>query len=179
MGQGGLTAMDITEFAESCAESALDEAKATYDGFHERVHKLVALLVAGAGGAGVYALGKMGPQSALMQVIPLGALSCWWLLIAGLLLLHGASSLEMTPGSTSAAVAEHFNRHFRALESDQAEAQALLKTRWDQLAAVDCQILAYCAGVTQRAKALDKAYLAVVFSPLIVALALLLAYRLQ
>lgn len=171
--------MIALEYVEQVTAGTLSEAKATYDALHERVHKLVTLIVGGAGGVGVYALGKIGVTGAMVQVLPLSALACWWLLIAGMLLLRGATSLELKAGSTSASLTHAFNRHWPTVEGEGLESQALNLARWDQLAAVDLQIADFCKGARLRAKALDDAYLALVFSPVIVVVFLFLAYRWQ
>lgn len=154
--------MDILEYSESISAATLNEARQTYDVLHERSHKLAALVAGGAGAAGVYALGKVGVEGGQIQLWAVGALSLWWFAIAGVVLRRGATSLELTPGSTTETLARTFNRHFASLEPEDAETKALTLTRWDQLTAADLQIDAYCRGGTIRAKTLDGAYLALV-----------------
>lgn len=171
--------MDTVEYVEQVVIATLAEARSTYDALHERVHKLVTLIAGGAGGTGVYVLGKVGAGDAWLQVWPLAALCCWWLGIAGVLLMRGATSLPLTAGSSAATLTESFNRHFSGQEGADAEAKALQLTRWSQLAAVDGQIKSFCAGADLRSSALDGAYKALVCSPVIAAFAVLLAIRLH
>lgn len=171
--------MHVIDYVEQVTAGTLNEAKSTYDALHERVHKLVTLIVGGAGGVGVYALGKVGAIGAIIQVLPLSALACWWLLIAGVLLLRGATSLELKAGSTSSSLTQTFNRRWSTVEGENLESQALDLVRWDQLASVDLQIIDFCRGATLRSKSLDNAYKALVFSPLVAVFFLLLAYRLK
>lgn len=163
--------MDSIEYVERTAAATLMQACAAYDGMLDRVYKLSTLVAGGAGGAGVYALGKLGAHSA-SQVVPLAALSCWWFLIVGATLFHGAKSNSMKAGTSADALRQRLLQHQRDSTGD--EATALWFTRWDQLCSVDLQIVQYCEAATKRAGTLDKAYWCLACSPAVAAIAYLL-----
>jgi hypothetical protein len=158
--------MDALEYSEEIAGETLNQARDAYDAMHERVYKFATLVAGGAGGVGVYALGKIGTAGAHLQVWPLAALSCWWFVIAAAILLRGAASKKLMVGTSSAAIRRRLDKHLKAGKDDSTET-ALWLTRWDQLAAIDDQIEKYSAAASQRALALDRAYWALVGSPVI------------
>lgn len=174
--------MDALEYAEKIAGESLDQARDAYDLQYERVYKFATLVASGAGAAGVYAVGRIGTPAAYTLVWPLAALSCWWFVVVGALLLRGAASNKLMIGTGSAAIRARLAKHSAALQaSGYSEGMAeggLWLTRWDQLAAVDAQIEQYGAAATQRARALDRAYWALVCSPAIAGLAYAIAARL-
>jgi hypothetical protein len=171
--------MDAIDFAEQVAGAALTEARGTYDLLHDRAYRFITLALGGAGGAGVYALGKIGASGALIQVLPLCAVSLWWFSIALYLLLKASTSQEMKAGTTSAAIRSRIRQHTPSLEWEGANEQALALTRWEQLAAVDLQIDTYSAAASQRATVIDRAYRAFGLSFLPAALGWILALRFQ
>lgn len=164
--------MDAIEYVEKTTAATLVQACSAYEGMLERVYKFSTLVAGGAGGAGVYALGKIGLPN-ISQVAPLAALSCWWFLIAGVTLLHGAKSNPMKAGTSSDTLRHRLLHHQRGGTTD--EATALWYTRWDQLCSVDQQIVAYSEAATRRAGTLDRAYWCLACSPAIAALAYLLS----
>jgi hypothetical protein len=165
--------MDAIEYVEKTAAATLAQACCTYDGMLERVYKFSTLVAGGAGGAGVYALGKIGSATA-SQVVPLAALSCWWFLIAGITLLHGAKSNAMKAGTSGNTLRERLLYHQRDGTYD--EATALWYTRWDQLRSVDQQIVEYSDAASKRAQTLDRAYWCLACSPAVAVLAYLLTF---
>lgn len=163
--------MDALEFAEKTSAETLDQVRGAYDKLHESVLKLATLVAGGAGGAGVYALGKIGTVGAHLQVWPLMSLSCWWFFIAGALLVRGAASNTLLAGTSSGAFRQRFEKHLKNAGAAGAHDTALWLTRWDELAGVDEQIELYAAAASRRARVLDRAYLCVVVSPIIAGIA--------
>lgn len=163
--------MDSIEYVEKTAAGTLTQACTAYDGMLDRVYKFSTLVAGGAGGTGIYALGKIGSLSA-SQVVPLAALSFWWFLIVGVTLFHGAKSNSMKAGTSADALRQRLLQHQRGGTVD--EATALWFTRWDQLCAMDLQIIQYSEAATRRAGTLDRAYWCLACSPAIAALAYLL-----
>lgn len=164
--------MDSIEYVERTAAATLMQACNAYDAMLDRVYKFSTLVAGGAGGAGVYVLGKMESLSA-GQVVPLAALSCWWFLIVGATLFHGAKSNSMKVGTSAETLRQRLLQHQRDGTAD--EATALWFTRWDQLCSVDLQIVQYSEAATNRAGTLDKAYWCLACSPAVAALAYLFA----
>jgi hypothetical protein len=163
--------MDALEYAEKIAGETLNQARNAYDSMYDRVYKFATLVAGGADGVGAYALGKIGTAGAHLQVWPLGALSCWWFLIAGAVLFHAAASNTLMVGTASAAIRRRLDKHLKAAGSDGTVETALWFTRWDQLAAIDGQIESYSGAASRRAIALDRAYWCLACSPFIPALA--------
>jgi hypothetical protein len=162
--------MNNLEFAEKASSEALDDARKAYDALHERIYKFATFLAGGAGGVGVYALGKIGAANAASQFFPLAALSLYWFILVGAVLVKGASSRQLTAGTTSKAIRERLNRYSSSGSNDE---NALWLTRWDQLASVDKQIEDYADGTSRRARSLDIAYTCLACSPAIPAIAYL------
>lgn len=166
--------MDALDYAEKTASETLARAQAAYDALHTRIYAFATVLATGAGGAGVYALGRLDEPS---QLVPLGTLSCWWFLIVGAVLLKGAASRAITLGTSGDAIRRRLLQHQQSPQTAGDVAAALWFTRWDQLASVDQQTAAFAAGTTERARVLDRAYWCVVASPLVAGLGWLLAGR--
>lgn len=164
--------MNTLEFAEQVANETLKDTRQAYDALHERIHKFMTLLAGGAGGVGIFALGKLGPASAASQIAPLGALCIWWFAIVGVVMLQGAKSRPLKAGTDSAAIRTRFLKHTVNIPSAPTD-DALWYTRWEHLAAVDSQIESYASGTSARAHTLDKAYVCVACSPAVAALAYL------
>jgi hypothetical protein len=156
--------MSSVELAEKVTADALQSSRGAYDLMHDRAHKFATIVAGGAGGAGIYALGKIGLASAWPQVVSLGALSIWWFVIAGTVLLRAAASRPLMAGTSSAAIRSCMRSH---LDKGDNEDIALWKTRWQNLAAVDLQIKGYARGTTARAQVLDRAYWCIACSPAI------------
>jgi hypothetical protein len=164
--------MDALEFAEKVSGEALESAQSAYDDMQERVYKFASVLAGGAGGVGAYAIGKLGPQTPVSQVVPLIVLSVYWFSIVAVLLIRGARSTHLMAGTSSAAVRERVAKHKKEGASDE---DALWFTRWGHLSAVDAQIKQYADGATRRARALDNAYWCLAVSPAVAALGYLAA----
>lgn len=167
--------MDAIEYVEASAQATLKEARAAYDGMHERIYKLVTLVTGGAGAVGVYTLGKLG-SAPMWQLVPLAAVCCWWFLIAGAVLARGAKSNSFSVGTSADALRRRLLAH-QARAGCSEESVALWYTRWDHLVSVDEQILSYSHAATRRARTLDAAYLCLICSPAVAAWAYLLAAR--
>jgi hypothetical protein len=167
--------MDAIEFAEKITGETLDQLRDVYDTQHERIYKFATLLASGAGAAGVYALGQVGTPAGRAVVWPVAAVSCWRFLIVAVLLLRGVLSNLLLAGTASAAIRERIGKHTVALKAESPDKDtsegALWLTRWEQLAAMDLQILQYSGANTRRARVLDRAYWAFVASPLVAAAA--------
>lgn len=160
------------ELAEAVSAQALDDSRKAYDALYERVYRFATLLASGAGGAGVYALGKVGQTDAALQVLPLAALSVWWFVIVAALLLRGGASRAMKAGTAGDKVRERFLKHLAQHGND---AHAVWYTRWDQVKTVDKQAEDYAKGTSDRALTLDKAYWCLAGSPAVAVLAYLAA----
>lgn len=159
--------MTILDFAEQTATATLKVAAEGYDMAYERVNKLAMLVLGGAGAAGVYALGKLGLRSDLFQALPLLLLALWWLGVGGTLMLSGSESREVNLGADSLDLRKIYNEELsRSKASGAAETHPLEQTRWRHLDAVDEQIRVYADGLSKRSEALDRAYRALIASPL-------------
>jgi hypothetical protein len=173
--------VDALEYAEKITDETLDQVRDAYDAQYERVYKFATLVASGAGAAGVYAVGKIGTPGPATVLWALAALSCWWFLILGAVLLAGARSEQLLVGTASAAIRGRIAKHTAALNlttpGTDVTDTALWLTRWDQLAAVDKQIDLYSEAATRRARVLDYAYSCLVGSPLIAAVGYALAAR--
>lgn len=121
--------MDALEYAEKTVNAALSDARSTYDQLHERAYKFVTLAMGAAGAVCIYALGKLGTNGYLLQVLPLGSLAAWWFCVAAVLLLKGASTNEMTVGTSSASIRERIAEHSKGLDEETASERALALTR--------------------------------------------------
>lgn len=149
--------MEAIDFVEKTVGDALKEARTTYDSLHERSYKFVTLVTGAAGAMAVYALGKIGSEKYLLQVLPLISWAIFLFWIAGVVLIKGAATQEMKVGTTSASLLARIQKHL-SLVGETTFERALNDTRWDQAAAVDKQIIEYCEGSKLRAEALDLAY---------------------
>ena len=168
----------ILEYVESQSEKSLNVARKSYDDLHERVYKLAIMLTGGAGAIGAYALGKMGVAGATIQWVPLAILSVWWFAVAGLLVVRGATSREVSPGNGP----DNIRNYYAARLAEQPEGEedqrgaALLITREAELDLQQVRIKKYTAGCTARSKAIDDAYKRVSRSPIAPALAAVAIY---
>lgn len=168
--------MGVIDFMERSATATLKVATDSYDSAYERVNKLGALILGGAGAAGVYALGKIDAPSDLFQVLPLALLAIWWLGVAATLLLAGGKSREVNLGANSIELRKIYNEELgRLSSSDDRAAHALEQTRWRHLDAIDDQIRIYAEGLSHRSEALDRTYRALAASPLPAFIGILLA----
>ncbi len=171
--------METIDFAEKTVDDSLREARASYDAMHERAYKFATLTMGASGAVSIYALGKIGADGYLWQVVPMTLMAAWWFVAASLLLLRGAATNEMSAGTTSAKIRERVTKH-SVTEGGKADLdRGLNLTRWDQLAAVDIQIQAFSSANIERAKALDVAYRWMVASPLAGLAGLILAHIIQ
>lgn len=159
--------MDAIEYVEAAVAPVLKEAQAAYDALHERSYKFVTLVMGAGSAMAVYGLGKVGTAGYLLQLIPLGLWALFLFWVASRLLIKGAATQEMTSGTTGAKLRERIGQHSQGKEGDDVLPNAVILTRWDQVAAVDRQILAYSQGATDRGLALDLAYKRTGFSPLV------------
>lgn len=149
--------MEPIDYVEKTVEEALKEARTTYDALHERSYKFVILVTGAAGAMAVYALGKIGTERYLLQVLPLTFWALFLFRIAGVVLMKGAATREMRVGTTGGSLLARIRKHL-SLVGETAYDKALTDTRWDQVAAVDMQITEFCEGSKLRAAALDSAY---------------------
>lgn len=168
--------MPVLDFMEQTATATLKVAAESYDSAYERVNKLAALILGGAGAAGVYAVGKIGSRSDLFQALPLSLLAVWWLGIAATLMLAGGRSREVNLGANSIELRKIYNEELGRLASaDDSATLALEQTRWRHVDAIDEQIRIYSEGLSSRSEALDRACRALAASPLPVFMGIVLA----
>lgn len=171
--------METIDFAEKIVDASLKEARASYDAMHERAYKFATLTMSASGAVSIYALGKIGADGYLWQTIPMALMAFWWFVAASVLLLKGATTNEMSAGTTSAKIRERVMKHSEKVGGEVDLEQGLNLTRWDQLAAADIQIQAFSNANIERAKALDAAYRWMVASPLAGITGLILAHLIQ
>lgn len=109
--------MDILEFAENKGDETLKVLRATYDDFHDRFHKIVTALLAGAGATGAYALSRLGTSGSELQVCALGVLSAQWSVIA-FYVLRGSVTRKLSPGNSPAHIITYFDNVCASTASD-------------------------------------------------------------
>lgn len=163
-----LPLMDILDYTESTSTKTVDYLRRTYDDFYDRMHKLVTALMGGAAAVGAYSLGKVGQDLAISWV-PIGSLSVAWFVIAFLVLLFGPGSRELSPGNGPKNLLAYHRARLAELSTDRddREAEALRITREKELELQQGRLKEYAAACTERARVLDRAYLAIAVSPLI------------
>lgn len=171
--------METIDFAEKTVDASLKEARASYDAMHERAYKFATLTMGASGAVSIYALGKIGADGYLWQIIPMALMAAWWFVAASVLLLKGAATNEMSAGTTSAKIRERVTKHSEKEVGEADLEQGLNLTRWDQLAAADIQIQVFSNANIVRAKALDAAYRWMVASPLAGLVGLILVHLIQ
>lgn len=171
--------MESIDFVEKTVDASLKEARASYDAMHERAYKFATLTMGASGAVSIYALGKIGAEGYLWQVIPMALLAAWWFAAASVLLLKGAATKEMWAGTTSAKIRERVEKHSKKEGGEIDLVHGLNFTRWDQVATADIQIQAFSVANIKRAKALDAAYRWMVASPIAGVAGLILAYVVQ
>lgn len=158
--------MDAINYVEATVAAALTEARTTYDTLHDRSYKFVTLVMGAASAMAVYGLGKVGTDGYLLQLIPLGFWSLYLFWVASKLLIDGAATQQMNVGTTSAKLIERIHQHEKDKSGEQAQHEAVISTRWDQVASIDQQILDYSKGATRRGLAIDIAYKRTAKSPI-------------
>ncbi len=160
--------MDPLGYVEDRTEKTMAVLRHAYDDFHERAYKLATVLVAGAGAAGAYALGKVGSAGGVMAWAPLAGLSLSWMGVAACLVWRGATTRELSPGNGPKNLLGYYDERLGTLQN---EAQALEQTRRAELALQQKRIGEYEAGCVARAHSIDMAYKsAAVCSPLVPAI---------
>lgn len=149
-------ATKILEYTEKVAAKSLEVARAGYDDLHERAHKLVTVLLAGGGGVGAFAVGRMQPGTQPIEWAPLLALALSWFGTAGVLVVRGMTSKQLSPGNGPKNLLNYYSARLQDSTSDPATALEL--TRRAELALVQQRLTSYNSGCIARAQAIDLAY---------------------
>ena len=147
--------MDPLEYVEVRTEKTMAVLRHAYDDLHERAYKLATVLVAGAGGAGAYALGKIGGTGGAIAWAPLAALALSWLGVAACLVWRGATARDLSPGNGPKNLLGYYDERLAALQD---AGQAMEQTRRAELGLQQKRMGEYEAGCIERADALDLAY---------------------
>lgn len=161
--------MDALDFAEKRGEETLKYLRSSYDDLHERVHKIVTALVGGSGAVGAYAMTKMAGSDDHAQAISLVSLAAAWFIIAATVAIKGARSRNLSPGSGPGKIWNYHSARLHEIQFwilDRAD-RALATTREAELSLQQQRVSEYIKACSDRAIVLDRAYVAVAFSPLI------------
>lgn len=148
--------MDILDYTEGLAAKSLEVARKAYDDLHERAYKLATVLVGGGGAIGAYALGRFGAAAQPLEWAPIAALALSWFSIAGLLVIRGATSKDLSPGNGPMNVRSYYDARLAEHSADPDKALSI--TRNAELDLVQQRIEQYNDGCVQRALAIDSAY---------------------
>lgn len=158
--------MEPIDYMERETTRTLGLLMAEYAASHERVYKLLTLLIGGAGALGSYALTRLAAPA--MQWAPLLALAVWWFGIAAYLMARGVQSHRLGVGGTPNVLCGSFVQKGGdfGTERQQENQLALTNTRLAELTTHQERIMAYGRACSARAHAMDKAYWAAAASPL-------------
>lgn len=159
--------MDPLDYIERESARTLSLLMAEYAASHERVYKLLTLLVGGAGALGSYTLAKVSVLAPPAEWVPLAALALWWFAIAAWLMGRGVQSRRLGVGATPNVLGESYTAKGGDFGVDRAQENqlALANTRLAELATQQVRIQGYGDACAARAKAMDAAYWAVAASP--------------
>lgn len=155
---GGLlenAGMEPLAYVEDRTEKTMAVLRHAYDDLHERAYKLATVLVAGAGGAGAYALGKIGGTGGAIAWAPLAALALSWLGVAACLVWRGATARDLSPGNGPKNLLGYYDERLATLKDAD---QAMEQTRRAELVLQQKRIGQYETGCIERADAIDLAY---------------------
>lgn len=161
-------AMEPLEYMERESTRTLSLLMSEYAASHERVYKLLTLLVGGAGAVGSYVLSRMAVASPPAEWVPLAVLALWWFAIAAWLMWRGVQSHRLGVGATPNVLGSSYSAKGGDFGVDvTSENQlALTNTRLAELATQQVRIQDYGDACAARAKAMDAAYWAAAASPL-------------
>ena len=150
--------MEMLDYVQNRSDQTMAVLRQAYDDLHERAYKLATVLVAGGGGAGAYALGKLAAEARAITWAPLAALALVWFGAAGVLVWRATTSRDLSPGNGPKNLLGYYAERLVALGDGDA---ALEHTRLAEMDLQQARIRAYEAGCIERAAALDGAYKAV------------------
>lgn len=150
--------MEMLDYVQNRSDQTMAVLRQAYDDLHERAYKLATVLVAGGGGAGAYALGKLAAEARAITWAPMAALALVWFGAAGVLVWRATTSRELSPGNGPKNLLGYYAERLVALGDGDA---ALEHTRLAEMDLQQARIRAYEAGCIERAAALDGAYKAV------------------
>lgn len=158
--------MEPIDYIERETTRTLGLLMAEYAASHERVYKLLTLLIGGAGALGSYALTRLSAPP--LQWAPLLALTAWWFGVAAYLMVRGVQSHWLGWGGTPNVLCGSFVQKGGDFGADRLQENqlALTNTRLEELAAHQERIVAYGKACSARARAMDAAYWAAAASPL-------------
>lgn len=179
-GAGGdkKAAMEPLDYMEREATRTLGLLMAEYAASHERVYRLLTLLVGGAGALGSYTLSRLTARASLVEWLPLAALALWWFGSAAWLMWRGVQSHRLGVGATPNVLGASYAAKGGDFGVERADENklALVKTRLAELATQQDRIQDYLKACAARAVAMDKAYWAAAASPVPPLLALTVAW---
>lgn len=159
--------MEAIDYMEREATRTLGVLVAEYAASHERVYKLLTLLVGGAGALGSYTLSRLAAKSALVEWLPLAILALWWFGVAAWLMWRGVQSHRLGVGATPNVLGSSYTAKggdFGVARADENQL-ALVNTRLAELATQQVRIQDYGDACAARARAMDAAYWAAAASP--------------
>lgn len=148
------------------------------DKINQRAQGLLTLLLGGAGGAGVYALGQLGKAEAVQVVWALASLSLWWFGLAALLAVRAVPTREVrAPANDGLTLLRQLQGPFTeyvkvATAAGESPRDAFTLVREAELKVLHDTAAIYRNASSGIAAVLDKAYLCMAASPVAPALAL-------
>lgn len=172
--------MELIDFAEKQGQRAAAFSLEGMEIMNRRSGTLLAMLVAGAGAAGSYALGQIARPDGIWALCTLGAASVWWFALAALLAWRPLQSREVRAQARSGlALLEQAKKYDDYIKQEALEGEAVSDTltllREMELRLQDDAIQDYRAASTAAALALDRVYRGAACTPVVVGLGLVLA----
>lgn len=173
--------MQMLDYMEKEALRTQQALMAEYATAHGRVYQLATLLLGGGGAVGAYALGqwlKDGVQPLLW--LPLLAVSLWWFVLAGVLLLGGGLSRRLGLGGTPNVLGQAYVAKGGDFGEPEAEhnQRAVVDVRLAELATQQQRIEDWLRACAARAHVLDTVYRLAACTPLPPCLVLGVLWRL-
>lgn len=159
--------LDILSYTEKTVADTVGILRRSYDDLHERLQKLITALVGGAGAVAGFSLTKYAGPAEWLPRYTLCALAATWFVIAAAAMLRGGITRKLSPGNGPAHITRYHDESMRYLESTGAadpKAEALLRTRQEELRLQQERINMYRAASDERARTIDGAYKAVALS---------------
>jgi hypothetical protein len=162
--------LDILSYTEKTVGDTVGILRRSYDDLHERLQKLITALVGGAGAVAGFSLSRYADAASWLPRYTLCALAGTWFVIAAAAMLRGGISRKLSPGNGPAHITRYHDETLRFLESSgvaEAKAEALLRTRQEELRLQQERINMYREASDERARTIDGAYKAVALSWLV------------
>ena len=160
--------MEPLDYMERETTRTLGVLVSEYAASHERVYKLLTLLVGGAGALGSYTLARLAAGANRVEWLPLAVLALWWFALAAWLMWKGVQSHRLGVGATPHVLGTSYVAKGGDFGNERASENqlALVNTRLAELATQQDRITAFGHACAARAKAMNVAYWAAAASPL-------------